>query len=714
MSLFSRRMFLLLLALSLIVFAGTSGRKSGAAPKPDLGAVDLFADANGPPNTERLAADDPQKSVVAGFDFSNLDRSAQACQDFNQFANGGWMAKNPIPGAYSVWGRFTQLDEQNIEVLHRILEGLLKKKLRANSNEQKIADFYGACMDEQKIEAEGIKPLEPELQRIEQITDAPGLQDEIARFHAHRIPAVFGFGAAQDFKESTAIIAQAVQGGLGLPDRDYYLSDDAKIKATRDEYTRHVVRTFELMGDSPERAAAEAATVLKIETKLAENSVTRIQRRRPEANYHPMIKTQLLEMTPDFDWSRYFRGIGLPEIGKVNVGQPDYFKAASRLLVSIPVNDWKSYLRWHLVNAASNLLSAKFVEESFNFNGKYLQGTKEMLPRWKRCVASTDRALGEALGELYVARTFTPKAKLQAQTMVKNLIEALRDDLTTLSWMSNETRLKAIAKLNAFMRKIGFPDKWRSYEALQISRGPYYNNAVSAGQFEFKRNLGKIGKPVDRTEWGMSPPTINAYYNPSMNEIVFPAGILQPPFYDPKADDAFNYGGIGAVIGHEMTHGFDDQGAKFDANGNLVLWWTPEDLKKFNERTNCVVKQFDSYEAEPGLHQKGELVVGESVADLGGLTVAYAAYQKSLQGKPRPKNINGFTPEQRFFLGWAQVWAQNIRPEAARLRNATDPHPLARFRVNGPLSNMPTFAAAYACKEGDPMVRPPDKRCQIW
>jgi putative endopeptidase len=709
MRLFGRRTFLLILALALISIVISEGRKSGAAT-PSADSLGLFAD----PESASLSTDKPEKSVIAGFDFSNLDRSAQACQDFNQFASGGWMTKNPIPGAYSVWGRFTQLDEQNLEVLHQILEGLAKKKTLAKGNEEKIAAFYGSCMDEQKIEAEGIKPLEAELQRIDQISDVLSLEDEIARFHAHRIPAVFGFGAAQDFKDSTTIIAQVVQGGLGLPDRDYYLSDDAKMKQTRDEYAKHVARTFELMGDSAEQAASESATVLKIETKLAENASTRIQRRRPEANYHPMIKTQLIELTPDFDWGRYFREIGLPEIGKVNVGQPDYFKAAGKLLVSIPINDWKSYLRWHLVNAASNTLSSKFVEESFNFNGKYLQGTKEMLPRWKRCVASTDRALGEALGQFYVAKTFTPQAKLRAQAMVKNLIAALREDLTSLSWMSNETRQKAIAKLDAFMRKIGFPDKWRSYDALQISRGPYYNNAVSAGEFDFKRNLGKIGKPVDRTEWGMSPPTVNAYYNPSMNEIVFPAGILQPPFYDPKADDAFNYGGIGAVIGHEMTHGFDDQGAKFDANGNLVLWWTPEDLKKFNERTGCVVKQFDAFETEPGLHQKGELVVGESVADLGGLTVAYAAYQKSLQGKPRPKNINGFTPEQRFFLGWAQVWAQNIRPEAARLRNATDPHPLARFRVNGPLSNMPAFAAAYACKEGDAMVRPPDKRCQIW
>ncbi len=700
MSLFCRRAFLFVLSLCLIALSVTTVRQSRAA----LGG----------PETIEVFADTPQKSVVAGFDFSSIDRSASACQDFNRFANGGWIDKNPIPAAYSRWGRFELLEEQNQNILHGILDGLATKKKFANSNEQRIADFYGSCMDEQKIEADGIKPLEPELQRIAQITDLLGLEDEIARLHAHHIPAVFGFGASQDFKDSTQIIAQVVQGGLGLPDRDYYTNDDAKSKATREEYAKHLARTFELTGDSPERAAAEAATVMNVETKLAEKSLTRVQRRNPEANYHPMIKTQLLEMTPDFDWGRYFRGIGLPEIGKVNVGQPDFFKAADKLLTNTPIDDWKTYLRWHVVNAASNTLSSKFVQESFNFNGKFLQGTTEMLPRWKRCVASTDRALGEALGQLYVSKTFTPQAKERARMMVANLVAALREDLTTLSWMSQETRQKAIGKLEAYVRKIGYPDKWRDYEALQVSRGPYYNNAVSAGEFDFKRNLVKIGKPVDRTEWGMSPPTVNAYYNPQFNEIVFPAGILQPPFYDPKADDAFNYGGIGAVIGHEMTHGFDDQGARFDANGNLVMWWTQDDYKEFTARTNCVVQQFDSYEVEPGLHQKGQLVVGESVADLGGLTVAYAAYQKSLQRKPRPKDINGFTPEQRFFLGWAQVWAQNIRPEAARLRTATDPHPLGRFRVNGPLSNMTTFAQAFQCKDGDAMVRPPDKRCQIW
>lgn len=698
MSVFFRRVLVTVMSLSLLALSLTAGHSSQAAFDYDL---NLFE-----PNP------DTQKVVNYGFDFSSIDQTAQACQDFNQFANGGWKAKNPVPAAYSRWGRFELLEEQNQDVLHKILDGLIAKKRLTNSNEQKIADYYGSCMDEQKIEAEGIKPIEAELQRIAQINDLISLEDEIARLHTRRVPAVFGFGSAQDFKDSTQIIAQAVQGGLGLPDRDYYTSDDKKMKDTRAEYEKHVARTFELMGDSADRAAAEAATVLHIETKLAEKASTRIQRRNPEANYHPMLKHELIDLTPDFDWSRYFRNIGAPDIPKVNVGQPEFFKAADKLLTNTSIEDWKVYLRWHVVNAASSQLSSKFVQEGFNFGGKYLQGTTEMLPRWKRCTASTDRALGEALGQLYVARTFTPEAKLRAKTMVANLIAALREDLMTLDWMSAETRQKAIAKLEAYARKIGYPDKWRDYSLLQISRQAYYDNVAAAGAFEAKRNLAKIGKPVDKTEWGMSPPTVNAYYNPQFNEIVFPAGILQPPFYDPKADDAFNYGGIGAVIGHEMTHGFDDQGAQFDADGNLKMWWTPDDYKKFKERTNCVVRQFDGYVVEPGLNQKGQLVVGESVADLGGLTVAYAAYQRSLKSKPRPKNINGFTPEQRFFLGWAQVWAQNIRPEAARLRTATDPHPLGQFRVNGPLSNMPAFAQAYGCKAGDPMVRV--ERCEIW
>jgi putative endopeptidase len=648
-----------------------------------------------------------------GFDVANLDRTCKPCEDFNRFANGGWLAKHPIPAAYSRWGRFEELADRNRETLHQLLEADEKATARRGSNAQKLGDFYASCMDEAKIEAEGIKPLQAEFARIDAIRAPLDIQNEIANLHNKGVGALFGFGAAQDFKRSTDVIGQAVQGGLTLPDRDYYTKDDEKSKQLRDAYVQHVTRMFTLLGDSSDQSAAEAQTVLNTETKLAEVSRTRVERRDPDKNYNKMTLAQLSELTPDFSWNKYLTARGISANGDINVGQPDFFKAINRQLSATSVSDWKTYLRWRLIDTAAPALSKKFVDEDFDFKVKKLTGATEQLPRWKRCVAATDRALGEALGQEYVEKTFTPEAKARAQMMVKNLVEALRDDLSTLSWMSDATRQQATAKLNAFARKIGYPDKWRNYAALQVNRNSYVNNIFRANAFEINRNLGKIGKPVDRTEWGMTPPTVNAYYNPSMNEIVFPAGILQPPFFDPKADDAINYGGVGAVIGHEMTHGFDDQGAKFDKEGNLANWWTPSDLRNFKERTDCVVNQFSNYEVEPGLKENGKLVVGESVADLGGLTVAYKAFEKSMQGKPHTP-IDGFTPEQRFFLGWAQVWASSIRPEAARLAVATDPHPLARFRVNGPLSNMPEFAKAFGCKQNEPMARTETARCQIW
>ncbi|PYS91456.1 MAG: hypothetical protein DMF64_12275 [Acidobacteria bacterium] len=651
---------------------------------------------------------------IHGFDPANLDRNADACQDFNQFANGGWMAHNPIPPEYPQWGKFSELAEKNRVVLRDILEAAAKNKsAKPGSLEQKVGDFYASCMDQEKIEAEGIKPIEPEFQRIAAIKDLSGLEVEIARMHNYGLRGLFGFGAAQDFKKSTEVIAQAQQGGLGLPDRDYYTKDDPDSTHLRDEYVKHVAKMLTLAGDSAAMADKEAHTVFEIEKKLAEVSKTRIERRSPEANYHKISVTEVNELTPHFSWTEYLNARGVNGVKEINVGQPDFFKALDHVLTTVPIDDWKTYLRWHVLNSTASLLSSAFVQEDFNFNGHVLSGTQQILPRWKRCVAGADNVLGEALGQFYVQKTFTPQARAHARAMVQNLITALQTDLSTLSWMSDVTRQRAIAKLNAFTRKIGYPDVWRNYEALTVTRGEYLENVRRGAEFELRRNLNKIGRPVERTEWGMTPPTVNAYYNPSMNEIVFPAGILQPPFYDPKADDAVNYGGIGAVIGHEMTHGFDDQGAKFDAEGNLVDWWTKDDFANFKARTDCVVKQFDSYEIEPGVHVKGQLVVGESVADLGGLTISYAAFRKAQGGKPE-NLIDGFTPDQRFFLGWAQVWASNTRPEEARRRVVTDPHPPNRFRVNGPLSNMAQFAAAFQCKAGDTMVRPPDKRCQIW
>ncbi len=656
---------------------------------------------------------DAQQTARA-LDPANLDKSVSACVDFNQFANGGWNTKNPIPAAFPRWGRFNLLAEQNNDRLREILDAAASSHSAAkNSNERKIGDFYGSCMDEAKIEAEGTKPLQPEFERIEQLKDLKGLGALIARFHLNGIGSLFNFGAAQDFKNSTQIIANASQGGLSLPDRDYYTKADEKSQQVRSDYLKHVARMFELLGDAPAKAQAEAQTVLNIETKLAESSMTRVQRRDPNAVYHKMTLAEAKALAPHFGWDDYFQGIGLRGTPAINVGQPDFFKALDTALAAMPLADWKTYLRWRVIDAAASALSKKFVDEDFDFKGKILTGTKENLPRWKRCVQSTDRALGEAVGQVYVEKNFPPASKERMLTLVKNMVAALREDISTLGWMSPQTRQQAIVKLEAFARKIGYPDKWRDYSALTIDRSSFVVNLSRARAFEVNRVLNKIGKPIDRTEWGMTPPTVNAYYNSSMNEIVFPAGILQAPFFDANADDAVNYGAIGAVIGHEMTHGFDDQGAQFDAEGNLKNWWTDTDLKNFKERTECVVKQFDSFVVDPkdNLRQNGKLVVGEAVADLGGLTIAYAAFQKSIENK-RLAPIDGFTPEQRFFLGFAQVWAGTARPEFERLQTNTDPHPLGRFRVNGTVSNMPQFAQAFGCKPGDPMVRA--DRCQIW
>src|SRR6266849_3818892 len=506
-------------------------------------------------------------------------------------------------------------------------------------------------MDTAAIDAAGTKPIDAQLLRISLMNSITDLQAAAARLQQQGFAVLFRFTSNQDAKDSTQVIATALQGGLGLPERDYYLRPDEKSKKLRDDYAAHIAKMLELLGDSPEKAAAEAATVLTIETSLAKASMSNVDLRDPIKTYHKMKVADVQLITPGFSWDIYLRA-------------------------------------------------------------RILTGAKQIQPRWKRCVQSTDRNLGEALGQLYVQKYFPPDAKAHALEMVHNLISALRDDLQTLPWMGPETRAQATAKLEAFAVKIGYPDKWRDYSALKVDAAGYVQSLERAAEFEFQRRLNKIGKPVDRSEWGMTPPTVNAYNNSSMNEIVFPAGIMQPPFYDPKADDAVNYGGMGAVIGHEITHGFDDHGSQFDAKGNLKNWWSPEDLKNFKERSQCVSDQFDAYVVDGDLHENGKLVLGESIADLGGLTISYAAYEKSLEGKPRPPDKDGFTPEQRFFLGWAQVWGANERLELARLMANTNPHPLPRFRGNGPLSNMAEFARAFGCKKGDAMVRA--QVCKIW
>jgi putative endopeptidase len=650
-----------------------------------------------------------------GFDKSRMDESVAACNDFYQYANGSWMKATQIPAAFPSWGSFNILAENNRNTLHAILEESAKNaKAKPGSVEQKIGDFYASCMDEPKREAEGAKPLQPYLARIDKVKDLKGLEAEIAAMHRAGLPVLFGFGAEADFKNSSMEMGIAGQGGLSLPNKDYYTKTDERSVKLREQFVQHVSNMFQLLGDAPEQATKNAQTVMSIETRLAQNSRGPVELRDPTTQYHLMTAADLDKLTTHFSWGDYFAALGLPRNLQINMAHPEFFQAADKALTEVPVEDWKTYMRWNLVNNMAGALSSKFQTESFNFNGKVLQGRKEQYPLWRRCVNAADANLGEALGQVYVSRAFTPEAKQRMQTMVNNLIAAFRDRVTKADWMSEETRRAALAKLAAFGQKIGYPDKWIDYSRLNVARDSYVANVIRASEFEQSRSLAKIGKPVDKAEWGMTPPTVNAYNNWLRNEIVFPAGILQPPFFNAEADDAINYGGIGAVIGHEITHGFDDQGAKFDLSGNLKDWWTPADLKNFEARSNCIVTQFDAFEVEPGLHETGKLVSGESIADLGGLTVAYEAFQKSMQGKPRPADIDGFTPEQRFFLGWAQVWAEKSTPEYERLIAQSNEHPLGRFRVNGPLSNMPQFAAAFQCKAGDPMVRPEKDRCQLW
>jgi putative endopeptidase len=715
-----RRCVLAVLALSIFAFplalhaqSSHVQRTKGTATSPSTPASGCSAfepaDARG-----GLGAAAKEQSGH-GFDLANLDRSVSPCDDFYKFADGGWMKNNPVPADRSTWATYSKLMDRNEEELHGILEEAAKdKSATPGSNWQKIGDYYATCMDENAIEAAGIKPLDPALQEIAQIKDVPGLQAEIARLQRVGVNAVFGFGSIQDFRDSTQVIAGAGQGGLGLPDRQYYLDEDDHSKQLRAGYIQHVTNMFKLMGDDDATAANEAKVVMDLETTLAKASTKREDLRDPEANYHKLTLVQLGDLTPHLSWVDYFRQVGAPDVSSADIAQTDFFKAVDSALVSVPLDQWKIYLRWQLIHDAAPALPKKFVDENFDFYGRQLTGAKQLLPRWQRCVEQTDGELGEALGQFYVQRYFPPEAKARALDLVHNLIAALRDDLSTLDWMSASTRQQALHKLDAMTLKIGYPDKWRDYSAYHVGRVPYIENAMGGDEFEFARDLAKIGKPVDRTEWGMSPPTVNAYYSPLHNEIVFPAGILQPPYFDAKADDAINYGSIGSIMGHEMTHGFDDQGAQFDADGNLKNWWTPDDLKNFHERGDCIVKEFDALEVEPGLHENGKLEEGEAIADLGGLVIAHAAFEKTLEGQPTPPKIDGFTAEQRFFLGFAQDWSVNYRPEVERLRAKTDPHPLNFFRTDGTVANVSAFAKAWGCSDKSAMVRPPAMRCRIW
>ncbi len=649
----------------------------------------------------------------AGFDTSRMDKSVEACDNFYQYANGSWLKTTVIPAAFPAYGSFDILQDSNVGLSRDILETAMKNtQVAKGSDAQLIGDFYASCMNTGEIERAGAKPLDKLLKEINAVKDANGLPTEIANLHRVGVPVVFGFSAGSDLKNSSMNIANAGQGGLGLPNRDYYTKDDAASKELREKYVAYAARMFELAGDAPAPAKANAETIMRFETRLALASKTPVEQRDPNANYNKMSVAEADKITGNFSWENYAARLGAPKFAEINLGQTDFFKEVGKMLTDVPVADWKTYMRWTSLNGFAGWLSEKFDNESFEFYGKTLSGTTEQQPRWKRCTYRADNAVGEALGQEFVKKNFTPEAKKRMDELITNLFAAYRERIMKLDWMTDATRREALKKLQAIQRKIGYPDKLRGYAGLEIDRKSYFDNALRADEFSRQRDLQDIGKPVDKTRWGMTPPTVNAYYNSSFNEIVFPAGILQPPFFNFKADDALNYGSIGAVIGHELTHGFDDEGSQFDAVGNLKSWWTPEDRKKFDEKTACVSAQFDAYEVEKGLNINGKLTLGENLADLGGLTIAYTAFQKSIDGKPRPADIDGFTPEQRFFLGWAQVWAENDRPEFMRLLTKSNPHSVAKFRVNGPLSNMPQFADAFSCKTGDKMVS--QKYCEIW
>ena len=649
-------------------------------------------------------------SAQVRFDVKHLDTTADPCVDFYQYACGGWIKNNPVPSDQARWGRFDELQERNRDILHQILEASANPNMSRDAVTKQIGDYYAACMDTKTIDAKGLEPLKPALDRIRALKNKQELAAELAQLHRSGVSALFEFSSGQDFKDSTAVIAQLDQGGLGLPDRDYYLKDDAKSKELREKYLAHVQRMFELAGEPPARAKALTGTVMRIETALAKGSLDRVSRRDPEKVYHKLSTRETEALSPSFQWSKYFAGSGAPEFRVVNVSWPDFLKAMEAEIQSSSLEDWKAYLTWHALHSAARMLPAPFVDENFNFYGKTLTGAAEMRTRWKRCADFTDSQLGEALGKKFVEKTFGAEGKDRTLKMVAALEKALGEDIQGLSWMTPATKQQAIVKLKAITNKIGYPDKWRDYSSVKILRDDALGNDDRASAFEFERQLQKIGKPVDRKEWFMTPPTVNAYYDPQMNNINFPAGILQPPFFDNSMDDAVNFGGIGMVIGHELTHGFDDEGRQFDAKGNLKDWWTETDAKAFTERAACTADEYSSFQVLPGVYINGKLTLGENTADNGGARVALMALLNTI-GKANEKK-DGFTPEQRFFLSMGQIWCSNEREESLRLLVQTNPHSPPKYRVNGVVVNMPEFQKAFSCKPVQPMVK--QTACRVW
>ena len=660
-----------------------------------------------------LAAGMTALAARADIELKYIDPSVKPQDDFFSYVNGTWVRETEIPPQYSRWGSFSELAVRNQDALRTLCEAAAAKGAAGDDIERRVGDFYASGMDEASINAAGAKPLAPEMDRITAIATPADVMAEIAHLQSLGMSAAFRFGPGPDAKDSGMDIAQLVQGGMSLPDRDYYLKDDERTRKIRAGFVEHVSHMFVLLGDFPEIANVEAAAILKLETSFAQASLAREALRDPYASYHKVTVASLPEVTGTIDWKAFFAGVGAPPFSEVNLAEPEFFRAFAHLLETVSIGDWKAYLKWRLIHECGAYLSQPFVDESFAYYGRTLSGTPELRPRWQRVAMETDGSIGEALGRLYVAKYFPPESKARVLDLVAQLRANLRERLQTLAWMDEATRAKAVAKLDLLRVKMGYPDKWSDYSSLQTDRGAFVWNVLHAGEFEQRRDMAKIGKPVDAAEWRMTTPTVNAYYSPPRNEIVFPAGILQPPFYDAHADDAVNYGGIGAVIGHEMTHGFDDQGRQYDGHGNLSDWWTAESTARFKARAAGIVKQFSDYTVLDGLHLIGERVQGENIADLGGLKIAYAAMEKAAVGHPREK-LYGFTPEQRFFVSYGTIWRDKIRPEELRLRVKTDPHSPARFRVNGPLSNLDEFAAAFDVPEGAPMRRPESDRVNIW
>lgn len=652
-----------------------------------------------------------QRSVELG----DMDRSVQPCSDFYEYANGTWRKQNPIPASMDRWSRRWKAGEDNKEQLRTILDEIAAKTdAPKGSTAQLTGDFYAACINEKAIDAAGLDPLKPALAEVDAIHDQAELQAEIRKLAKSGVMAPFGFGGSQNVHKPTDVIASIGAAGLGLPDRDYYLKPDKRFADARAEYLAYVAKVFTLAGASESEAKAAAETVMTFETALAKASLDNVALRDPNATDHIVALDGLVKMAPHFDWAAYFANAGVTP-GVINVDQPEFMAEFERQLTATPLAAWKTYLKWHLLNGAADSLSTPFVEAQFNFYQKQLAGVGELKPRATRCAEQADGLLGEALGQEYVKRYFPPEAKARARVMVGNILAAMHDTIVGLDWMTPETRKKALEKLSTFNVKIGYPDKWKDYSSVSIDRAHYFADTQAAMRFLVADDWSTINKPVDRGRWGMTPPTSNAYYNPLLNEIVFPAGILQPPAFSVDYVDAVNYGAIGVVIGHEISHGFDDQGAQFDAVGELKNWWTPADLEKFKAKTGCVAKQFDGYRIDgpDDIHINGKLVLGESIGDLAGLKIAYLAFKKTAQGQSDAK-IDGYTPDQQFFIAWGQFRGDATRPETQKLMVQGDPHPVAKYRVLGPMSNFTPFAAAFGCKAGDAMVRPEAERCVVW